>query len=524
MFGGGGGFTVFLVRLFRKRWRLLLLAGLGPVLFLLVLLSIERFRGWVSLRGERRALVAGGVTFDPRAFAAPPAAPGENGMPGLLAAAKRLNTGVALPLDPPPAMRLTPAGHAVVGIREPSWAFQKTRHRWEEVTADLAANREAVSNALAALQAPVLRVALDYSEGARLALSHLAPTKSLVIWIGASAQVSLRAGDTHEALRALLAGTRLPDTLASDQLVISELVRIAIASIMRNRVWEALQADGWTDQDLARLQEAWEGLHFALPMARALEGEILYADSTYVQVGASHAEAVRLLQGMRLFASTEEAPVWEGWLEPFPYGKEMADWITNEGFCRLWRFAWIDQDHSRRLRQTSRLMEAARVAAAGMSFARVREGIDALEKQDSIRSTYDRWRYPFAAQSPFSLFGVVGKGMRAEAERGLVVTAIALKRCQVRHRPLPESLGELVPEFLKEVPVDPMDGRPLRYRRQAGGGFLLYSVGSDGVDNGGDGQPPGGLATLNSIWERKDAVWPQPALPEEIQAYRAQGP
>ena len=61
-----------------------------------------------------------------------------------------------------------------------------------------------------------------------------------------------------------------------------------------------------------------------------------------------------------------------------------------------------------------------------------------------------------------------------------------------------------------------MDGRPLRYHLNPGGLFLLYSVGEDGVDNGGD-------TTLSpdahNNWSMgRDAVWPQPATPEEVKA------
>ena len=45
-------------------------------------------------------------------------------------------------------------------------------------------------------------------------------------------------------------------------------------------------------------------------------------------------------------------------------------------------------------------------------------------------------------------------------------------------------LSDLVPTFLEEVPTDPFDGIPLRYK-QLIKGYLLYSIGEDGVDDGG---------------------------------------
>ena len=66
---------------------------------------------------------------------------------------------------------------------------------------------------------------------------------------------------------------------------------------------------------------------------------------------------------------------------------------------------------------------------------------------------------------------------------------------QDKGRP-PERLDQLVPEYLKGVPQDPFGSQSLVYRPQ-GTNWLLYSVGLDGVDNGGvlktnRGDPPPG--------------------------------
>jgi hypothetical protein len=48
----------------------------------------------------------------------------------------------------------------------------------------------------------------------------------------------------------------------------------------------------------------------------------------------------------------------------------------------------------------------------------------------------------------------------------------------------PARLAELTPKYLAAVPLDPFDGKPLRYRRLADG-VMVYSVGQDGTDDGG---------------------------------------
>ncbi|HEX7010442.1 MAG TPA: hypothetical protein VF184_10695 [Phycisphaeraceae bacterium] len=62
-------------------------------------------------------------------------------------------------------------------------------------------------------------------------------------------------------------------------------------------------------------------------------------------------------------------------------------------------------------------------------------------------------------------------------------TALAVERYRLDQGELPQNLADLVPQYLDAVPSDPFDGKPLRYLRLDAG----YSVGHDGVDDGGVG-------------------------------------
>jgi hypothetical protein len=73
---------------------------------------------------------------------------------------------------------------------------------------------------------------------------------------------------------------------------------------------------------------------------------------------------------------------------------------------------------------------------------------------------------------------------RRHANVRCIAVALAVERYRRQRGDWPESLAKLTPEFLKEVPLDPFDGRPLRYR-QVEDGAVVYSVGPDGRDNGG---------------------------------------
>jgi len=67
-------------------------------------------------------------------------------------------------------------------------------------------------------------------------------------------------------------------------------------------------------------------------------------------------------------------------------------------------------------------------------------------------------------------------------------SALAVERFRLAHGQLPEDLQELVPQFLSAVPDDPFDGQSLRYHRLAKG-YVVYSIGRDGHDDGGRERP-----------------------------------
>jgi hypothetical protein len=73
---------------------------------------------------------------------------------------------------------------------------------------------------------------------------------------------------------------------------------------------------------------------------------------------------------------------------------------------------------------------------------------------------------------------------RRDAMLSLMRTDLAIRRYQQRHGNWPETLAAVVPDELKAVPIDPFSEKPLVYR-VAGDDFVLYSVGQDGVDDGG---------------------------------------
>jgi hypothetical protein len=73
---------------------------------------------------------------------------------------------------------------------------------------------------------------------------------------------------------------------------------------------------------------------------------------------------------------------------------------------------------------------------------------------------------------------------RVAAHVRLLTAELAVRCYQSEQGSVPEGLEQLVPKYLQRVPIDPLSGHSLVYRSQ-GTNWVLYSVGEDGVDDGG---------------------------------------
>jgi hypothetical protein len=111
------------------------------------------------------------------------------------------------------------------------------------------------------------------------------------------------------------------------------------------------------------------------------------------------------------------------------------------------------------------------------------------------------------AVSPMKLQRVADKNQQI---RNNVLLAFALAWYHADHDRYPKELAELSPNYLAEVPQDIFSGKPLIYRPTKDG-YLLYSVGPNGQDDGGRSYDDEGEPRGDDIVVRM----PLPALPKK---------
>jgi hypothetical protein len=73
-----------------------------------------------------------------------------------------------------------------------------------------------------------------------------------------------------------------------------------------------------------------------------------------------------------------------------------------------------------------------------------------------------------------------------DAELACALTGVAMTRFRLDHGAMPSRLDDLVPAYLDAIPTDPFNGGPIRLAVKPDR-WIVYSVGPDGVDDGGAG-------------------------------------
>ena len=99
-----------------------------------------------------------------------------------------------------------------------------------------------------------------------------------------------------------------------------------------------------------------------------------------------------------------------------------------------------------------------------------------------------------------------------EAGAGIVRVALACKLYFQERGSYPEGLDDLVPEYFDELPKDPYTGESFIYKPLSEGGFVVYSVGLNGVDSGGEPRKKGLSLPDEDARLRDDIIWWEPPI------------
>ncbi len=326
----------------------------------------------------------------------------------------------------------------------------------------------------AAADRPEIRFPLHYHEGFLLLANHLGPLKSICGVLRLRAVALLADHRPEEALADVRLGFHLSDGLKDEPLLISELVRIAMDTLLLDPVWEGCLDHRWTETQLAELQALLAQRDYLQEMRNTLRGERVMGDRAFAG----------MIRGQPDFAG----------------GANGAADTGGQLLVKLMNRGWIEQNRVAYGRYVDAL--ATDLATAG-SHAALPSGSKRFETIVGKRSLFTI----LAALLAPALNSADDKAFEMEARRRVALVGVALERARLAEGGYPAELQALVPRWLPQgVPNDPMNGQPLRYERTAAGDYHLYSVGLDHRNDGG--RRPEGRAHSSAERRRpSDIVW-----------------
>lgn len=297
-----------------------------------------------------------------------------------------------------------------------------------------------------ALQRPTSRLPSYYGNPKTLPIPNFSSVRTLMQTLAARAECRFLLGQPEEALRDLtlmhdfcrrLLEESKPMTLTA------AIIDVAVKELYATTIAEGLRLQAWREPQLAALEEQLKTINLLQPIRQAFE---LETEATF------HT------------------------LENAPSAGLVKRWALSGLFPRGWGYqhmvtrVHLDLDWMASLDSVSRRIFSDKVEAVSKKGHALDDG------------------------SPYTFVDYLGPPNLAKASQNTAhnqteinhaLIACALERYHLERGEYPASLRALIPRFLDEIPGDVIGGQPPHYRRGADGTFVLYSIGWNGLDNGG---------------------------------------
>jgi len=265
---------------------------------------------------------------------------------------------------------------------------------------------------------------------------------------------------------------KITDAIKEEPILISMLVRMSEVRLILQPIWEGMAAQKWSDDQLKELQQKLSTFDILADARKGLEDDRAGIGNAAIEfVRKSPAKRADMIGDSVGDGSSGLPLVWLSSLHVIPGGWFYAEQVEYNRIYDTFVMPLIDV--------TNREVSPELSAKTQQELEKLLEG-DPLTLLSQHR-TFARLLVP-------ALAGLASKAARTQTAVDLGVTACALERYRLTNGRYPDNLDQLIPSFLPKVPKDVIDGKPLKYRPESGR-FVLYSIGWNAKDDGGQYPP-----------------------------------
>jgi len=326
-----------------------------------------------------------------------------------------------------------------------------------------------------ALKRPYARMDGDYSEPYEIPIANFGNERAVAQVLAQRAKCGLLLGQPDQALNELTLlnnSRRLMERAPAGKPItlVDAMIDVAVTGLYADTIAKGLQLHVWKEPQLAALQKQLGQINLLPIFAQSFGSEPAATTCTLETV------------------STAKLREWFS-----PIG-EMKWALIPQIKAAVIPRGWIYQN----MATSARLVCQQTVGCDPLNdLIQPRKFGDLTREFNAIA-----WPYKFIVAKTIPNFT---RAWQTTAHNQTMVSeaqiACALERYRLAHGDYPETLNVLVPQFIERLPHDIIGGQPsqgsgsasqpLHYRRTNNGKFLLYSVGWNETDDGGE---PGTLA------------------------------
>lgn len=324
---------------------------------------------------------------------------------------------------------------------------------WDEARGAVQRNQLLLDTVVEATNRPQCQFPVDWEAGFAALFPHLSRLGQVSRLQQADTLVKARAGDMEGAVKSVETGLKVSQIADDGRTLISHMVRIAMLKITIKSLKEAIVFDNLDEAQTRRLDSALSQIDLHSGFVKVMLGERAIGLSGFDLVRNQGVGYVNNLTSGGI-DSISQLPAY---LESTAIGAPL-----------------LNADKSCYLRLMTKQIELARQPY--------------WKSAKSVANTDPATQAPSYATLTKMLVPIYSRA-RLSSETGaadVAVTRVGLGLIAFKNRfgVYPQSLAELQPKLGWVLPKDPFDGKDLKYKKTANG-FVVYSIGSNMLDEGG---------------------------------------
>ena len=293
-----------------------------------------------------------------------------------------------------------------------------------------------------------------FKKGYILSLTHLVPSKDYAQFLAVDMSYSALIGDSDRVLKDFREGIKLSEYLQNEPTLFSYMYGNEIDEILIDALKKSFSRVQFTDLQLKEIESILNEHIKGMSMYRAYTGQ-----------------RVLSLSNIDKCKSAEL------------YNKVLYKLAPFCGLDILWKLKRLD------------LID---------EFLKIEDEIDFTKKRKLFDDCWKKFKNLSFIYEPFKPMGsgcFFTTMLKVRAKLTTALIAIKIERYRLKYQNLPKDLNALVPEFFQKLPIDLFSGKSYKYRvgefyawlqdtfydiiEMKLDGFIVYSVGINGVDDKG---------------------------------------